>query len=265
MDWKAIVQEPETRDREAVHRDMKRRIQKLLANLGYQVQGIRYCPRQLLERDHLRLIGLDDVICRRMFEFSQEFAFIQIGAFDGITADPLHKYIGKCGWRGVLIEPQPRPAAQLRELYRDNDRIVVLQAALDVRSGNRTLFTVESDHVPTWARGMASFERDNIVKNSYLVPGLEGMIKEINVNCIPFEDVIERLPSDRLDLLQIDAEGADGYILSLFPFDRMKPAIVHWESKNLTRSQQEEALDMLSKHGYRFARSGEEDMLGVLC
>jgi FkbM family methyltransferase len=243
---------------------MKQRVQKLLAKLGYRVQGIRYCPRQLLERDHLRRIGLDDVICRRMFEFGQEFTFIQIGAFDGITADPLHKYITRCGWRGVLIEPQPRPAAQLRELYRDNGRIVVLQAALDCRSGKRTLYIVESDRVPTWARGMASYQRDNILKNSYLVPELEAMIKEITVNCIPFEDVMQRLQSDRLDLLQIDAEGADGYILSLFPFDRVKPAIVHWESKNLTRSQQEEALDMLSKHGYRFARSGEEDMLGVL-
>jgi FkbM family methyltransferase len=243
---------------------MKQWVKKLLAKLGYQVQGTRYCPRQLLGRDHLRLIELDDVICRRMFEFGREFTFIQIGAFDGITADPLHKYIAKCGWRGVLIEPQPRPAAQLRELYRDNDRIVVLQAALDCRSGKRTLFTVESDNVPAWARGMASFQRDNIVKNSYLIPGLEAMIKELAVNCIPFEDVMQRLPSDRLDLLQVDAEGADGYLLSLFPFARVKPAIVHWESKNLTKSQQEEALDMLTKHGYHFARSGEEDMLAVL-
>jgi len=243
---------------------MKQWVKKLLAKLGYQVQGTRYCPRQLLERDHLRLIELDDVICRRMLEFGQEFVFIQIGAFDGITVDPLHKYIARCGWRGVLIEPQPRPAAQLRELYRDNDRIVILQAALDCRSGKRTLFTVESDSVPAWARGMASFHRDNIVKNSYLIPGLEKMIKELAVNCIPFEDVMQKLPSDRLDLLQVDAEGADGYILSLFPFDRLRPAIVHWESKNLTKFQQEEVLDLLSKHGYRFARSGEEDMLAVL-
>lgn len=243
---------------------MKQWVKKLFAKLGYRVQGTRYCPRQLLEPRFLRPLEFDDVVCRRMFEFGQELTFVQVGAFDGITKDPLHRYIQKCGWRGVLIEPQPRPAAQLRDLYRDNNRIVVLQAALDCRSGKRTLFTVESDNVPAWARGMASFRRDNIVKNSYLIPGLEATIKELTVNCIPFEDVMPRLPSDRLDLLQVDAEGADGQILSLFPFDRVKPAIVHWESKNLSKSQQEEALDMLSKHGYRFARSGEEDMLAVL-
>jgi len=167
------------------------------------------------------------------------------------------------GWRGVLIEPQPQPAARLRELYRDNNRLVILQAALDDRCGKRTLFTVDSYSVPAWAGGMASFQRDNILKNSYLIPGLEAMIKTITVNCITFADVMQNLPPGRLDLLQVDAEGADGYILSLFPFDRAMPAIIHWESKNLTKPQQEEVFEMLSGHGYRFARSGDEDMLAV--
>ena len=243
---------------------MKQQIKRVLASLGYQVQGIRYCPRQLLEKDQLRLVQLDDVICRRMFEFGQEFTFIQVGAFDGTTTDPLHKYIARCGWRGIMLEPQPQPAAQLRELYCDNERIVILQAALDCRSGNRTLFTVESDHVPAWARGMASFQRENIVKNSHLVPGVEAMIKELVVRCISFEEVMQRLPPGRLDLLQVDAEGADAYILSLFHFDQIRPAIVHWESKNLTRVQQDDVLKMLAGYGYRFARSGEEDMLAVI-
>jgi FkbM family methyltransferase len=243
---------------------MKQWLKDLLAMLGYQVHGIRYCPRQLLEPERLRVVGLDDVICRRMFEVGRELSFIQVGAFDGITKDPLHKFISRYGWRGVLVEPQPRPAAQLRELYRGNNRIVVVQAALDCRSGTRTLFTVDSDKFPGWARGMASFQRENITRNSHLVPGLNDTIKELRVPCIPFQDILKQIPTDRFDLLQVDAEGADSYILSLFPFDRIKPAIVHWEIKNLTKSQQEEALDTLCRYGYRFARSGEEDMLAVL-
>jgi FkbM family methyltransferase len=235
-----------------------------LAALGYQVQGIRYCPRQLLEPALLRRLEFDDIVCRRMFECGQQLTFIQVGAFDGISTDPLHKYIERCGWRGILIEPQPLPASRLRKLYGHNDHLVILEAALDREFGTRTLFTVDSDTVPSWVCGMASFQRGNIVKNSYLIPGLEAMIKEITVNCIPFEEVMNKLPSNHIDLLQVDAEGLDGFILSLFPFDRVKPAIVHWESKNVTKFQQEEVLNMLCRHGYRFARSGEEDMLAVL-
>jgi len=36
------------------------------------------------------------------------------------------------------------------------------------------------------------------------------------------------------------------------------------EIKNLTRAQQETALDLLCGQGYRIARSGTEDMLAVL-
>ena len=56
---------------------------------------------------------------------------------------------------------------------------------------------------------------------------------------------------------------ADGYLLSLFPFQRVRPAIVHWEIKNMTRAQQEATLDQLCGLGYRICRSGTEDMLAV--
>ncbi len=243
---------------------MKTLIKNVLAGLEYRVQSTRYVPRQLLDPNCLRPIELADAIYRRMFEYGQALTFVQIGAFDGISTDPLQQYISKYGWRGVMLEPQPRPASQLRELYRGNDRIVVLQAAVDRERGKRVLYTVESECAPVWAGGMASFQREHIVKHAYLIPGLEEMIREITVDCIPFDDIIEHLPSERVDLMQIDAEGADAYILSLFPFDRIKPAIVHWEIKNLSKAQREDCLEKLSGFGYRFAPSGNEDMMAIL-
>src|ERR1700757_1019618 len=101
-------------------RRLRQQIKSSLAVLGYQVQGTKYCPRQLLEPGLLRRLEFDDVVCRRMVEVGREVSFIQVGAFDGVSTDPLRKYIQTCGWRGVLIEPQPRPAAQLQELYGGN-------------------------------------------------------------------------------------------------------------------------------------------------
>jgi FkbM family methyltransferase len=242
---------------------MKHLLKTALAALGYRVQGTRYCPRQLLEPGCLRVIEFDDLVCRRMFESGAELNFIQVGAFDGITRDPLRKYIDKCGWRGVLVEPQPRAANQLRELYRGNNRVFILQAAVDRESGSHKFFTVESETAPAWAGGLASFQRESIVKHSDLIPGLGNMIKEGTVDCITFDEVLERLPSDRIDLLQIDTEGADFHILSLFPFDRVQPAIIHWEIKHLTKAQREDCLERLAGFGYRFAPSGEEDMMAL--
>jgi FkbM family methyltransferase len=243
---------------------VKQAIRAVLARLGYRVEGIRYTPRQLFDPDRLRVLQLDDVVCRHMFENGQSCTFLQIGAYDGISTDPLNKYIERYSWRGVMLEPQPGPASRLRDLYKANDRITILEAAVDSRRGTRRLFTVEGDNLPQWAGGMASFDRDHILKHEYLIPGIKALVRELTVQCIPIVDVLDKLPFPALDLLQIDAEGADGYILSLFPFDRVKPAIIHWEIKNMTRPQQEEALDIVAAHGYLVARSGGEDMLAVL-
>lgn len=243
---------------------MKDRIKQLLAALGYEVRGTRMTPRQLLQPKLLRALEFDDVICRLMVETGNELSFIQVGAFDGVVQDPLRKYIVKCGWRGVMVEPQAGPASKLRELYAGNEKITIMQAAVDASHGERTLFTVDSEAAPAWAGGLASFDRDTIVRHSNVIPGLERMIKEQTVTCIPFEDIIARLPSGRVDLLQMDAEGADGYLLSLFPFARLRPAIIHWEVKHLGMSEREKCLALLAYHDYRFAPSGSQDMLAVL-
>jgi FkbM family methyltransferase len=242
---------------------MKHLLKTALAVLGYRVHSTRYVPRQLLKQHNLRCVEFDDVVCRRMFEVGPEFTFIQVGAFDGVVQDPLRKYITKHGWRGVLVEPQARAAEQLRSLYRGNDRIVIMQAALDGEAGKRALFTVESESAPAWAGALASFHRDIILKHSGLIPRLEAMIREETVSCVSFDDVLKHLPTGRLDLLQIDTEGADAYILSLFPFEKVRPAITHWEVRHLTKEQREDCLGRLASFGYRFAPSGDQDMIAV--
>jgi FkbM family methyltransferase len=244
---------------------LKRAIEAILDRLGYRVEGIRYTPRHLLQPEYLRSLQFDDAVCRYMFENGETLTFIQIGAYDGVSTDPLRRYIERCGWRGVMLEPQPQPARQLRELYKENTGIVIVEAALDRQRGTRSLYTVQSDQLPEWVGGMASFDRRHILKHEYIISGLESMVRELAVDCITFSDVFDQLPGSELDLLQIDAEGADGYILSLFPFDRIKPAIVHWEIKNMTRPEQEAALDLLCGCGYLVCRSGDEDMLAVRC
>jgi FkbM family methyltransferase len=239
-------------------------VRQALRRLGYNIEGVRYTPRQLLEPERLRALEFDDVVCRHMHEHGRACVFLQVGAYDGVSTDPLRKYIGPCGWRGVMLEPQPGPAGRLRELYAGNDRIAILEAAIDAERKSRSLFTVEGDELPAWAGGMASFDRAHLLKHDHLIPGIAAELRELTVHCVTFDDALDRLPGDRLDILQIDAEGADGRLLSLFPFARAKPAIVQWEVKNMSRAQQEAALDLLGEHGYRVARSGGEDMLAVL-
>ena len=76
---------------------MKDQVRRLITALGYEIRGTRMTPRQLLQPQLLRNLEFDDVVCRRMFEAGDALSFIQIGAFDGRTQDPLLRYIASCG------------------------------------------------------------------------------------------------------------------------------------------------------------------------
>lgn len=243
---------------------IKSALKSLCNSLGYKIECIRHTPRQLLQADHLRVLTFDDAVCRLMHDSHADLCFMQIGVYDGVTNDPLRKYIVADNWKGILVEPQSVSVAGLRELYRDNPRIQVVHAALGEQKTKRVLYRVNPEGLPKWVGGLASFDRNTVAKHSELCPGLEEHIQEEIVDCLPFEDILNQLPGTSLDLLQIDTEGADGWILSLFPFERVRPKIVHFEIKHLSKNEREEALQRLVSRGYSIAVSGTEDMLAVL-
>ena len=241
---------------------MKALLNTVLAKLGYGVQGTRYWPRQLLEPACLRAIEFDDVVCRRMFEFGPEFSLSRLACSMGLLTIPCENtsinVAGAAFWwshsLGPLASYANSTTATIASWFFRRCWIVGT-AAHAFHSGVRKR--------PCAGWRAASFERETIVKHSNLIPGLEGMIREETVSCIPFDDVLKRLPSERLDLLQIDTEGTDAYILSIFSFDRLLPAIIHWEVKHMIKTQREDCFDRLAGFSYRFAASGDEDMMAV--
>ena len=242
---------------------MKSLLKHLLTRFGYSLTCTRSVPRPLLDPTNLRTFGFDDAVFRRMHEVGPKLTFLQIGVYDGITHDPLRDHIVRNGWSGVMVEPQRKSVEGLKQLYRDHPEIRILNAAVDATVGERVLYTVKGADAPDWAGGLASFDRATVAKHEQWCPGLSAMIHQESVSCLTFDKILAELPGDRLDILQIDTEGADGYILSLFPFDRIRPAIVHFEIKHLDKAAQEVALNLLVHHRYRLARSGGEDMLAV--
>lgn len=191
--------------------------------------------------------------------------FVQIGAFDGTTGDPLYHYIRNHGWQGLLVEPQADACKIVQKLHADNPKITIVNAAVGKERGSATLYTVKGEDLPSWCGALASFSKESILKHNHLIPGLENCVVAEEVATVTFADILSSAgKEDQLDVLQIDTEGADAEILRLFPFNSSRPAIVHWEIKHLTKEEKEDCLERLSSYGYRFASSGGEDMLAVL-
>ena len=57
---------------------------------------------------------------------------------------------------------------------------------------------------------------------------------------------------NKLDLLQIDAEGYDFELLKIFPFSRVIPKIIHFEHIHLNEIDRNNCLEFLHNIGYSF-------------
>src|SRR5437773_4508030 len=82
----------------------KQAAKRWLLTRGVEVRIVR--PEAIRNRPDAELLAsLDLVVARAMLD-SPEFTFVQIGASDGVRSDPIHQYVTKYHWRGVLVEPQ---------------------------------------------------------------------------------------------------------------------------------------------------------------
>jgi FkbM family methyltransferase len=218
---------------------------------------VRRRPQVLLDEPDAELqVTLDHLVAQRMMAGESELFVVQVGAFDGQTNDPIHDWIIRYGWRGVLVEPQARYFAKLEETYAGFPKLSLRNVALAHESGRRPFYTLPADTpgVPDWVGQLASFDRSTIVAHKHLIPNIEELIRADDVECVTFEDLLEGV--DRVDLLQVDAEGFDAEIIRMFDFDRWRPSIVNFESVHLSPEDHDAVLRLLVGHGYRVATTG---------
>ena len=245
---------------------IKRILKNIVDKLGYRVNSNKYIPKPLQNKDNILALDFDHVLSKYLINKNKEsdVFFIQIGTFDGIECDPLRKYLLKYNWTGLMMEPQPGPFKRLENEYATRKGLVLLNAAIGKECVKSMLYTIESNHVPEWAKGMASFNREVILKHTSLFPHIEEYIKEVEVDTLSFEYLFNEFAIKHIDVLQIDTEGYDANIIQMFPFNKVMPAIIHFESKHIAKAELKKTLDILLAKGYKIARDGEEDMTAVL-
>jgi FkbM family methyltransferase len=239
---------------------LKTTLRQLLNRWGYKVTNLSQIPPAFLNEENLLKITFDLMVAQQLSQ-SSDFSFIQVGAFDGVECDPIRKFILKHAWKGVLIEPQKNAFAQLKRNYSDQPQLSFKNAAIANQRTTRRLYTVGHGDVPAWCQSLASFDRDVILKHKDLVPHLEELIEIEEVECITFADLIEEFGLQKVDLLQVDVEGYDAEIISMFPFHLVKPNLVHFERKHLSLDELERCLKVLVRNEYKFANDGAEDLV----
>lgn len=200
--------------------------------------------RRRWKRDRLKFDAEVERIARGM----RSFYVVQVGACDGTTADPIHKWIVKFGWSGLLIEPQSDAFKKLQDTYTDYPEIQLANVAVGRDSGKQTLYKLPSDdHSEDRRMLTASFRRDTSLGSR------ENLDEEV-VEVSSFDQLFQQFDVRRVDFLQIDVEGLDAEILELFDFVRFKPLALQFEHRHLSSAERTASEERLRSHGYSIQR-----------
>jgi FkbM family methyltransferase len=190
--------------------------------------------------------------------------FLQIGANDGFVYDPLHKFIKRDNWRGIMLEPQPDVFREyLERLHRKRPEITLLNAALELNDGKKPLYKLAISN-ERWATGLSSFNREVIlkkVKDGSLIKHIkrqritlpenpEDAIVSEEVMTISPETLLAKFGPGGFDLLAIDTEGFDYEILKMLDLDRISPELILYEEVNFDENTAKECRKYLESHGY---------------
>ncbi|GAB5538998.1 MAG: hypothetical protein Salg2KO_11010 [Salibacteraceae bacterium] len=193
-----------------------------------------------------------------------DFFVVQIGANDGITHDPIHNFIKRDDWSGILLEPQQSLANyKLRALYKRHTKIEVLNAAIGKENGSTYLYSIAFSNM-RWASGLSRFDKASLMKLFHVgkierrakkygikIPDSEAdWVRQDVIDIITPSTLIDRYSIKRIDLLVIDTEGFDAEIVKMFLPERPQPRAIVFEAFHLSGEAKNEIQHTLSRAEY---------------
>lgn len=202
-----------------------------------------HVPMELVRRRHLQQPNVVRALAADILLSQGKLSFVQVGAFDGTSEDDLTRLLPLGQVEGVLVEPQPEPFEELKTRFAAEDRLHLVNAAIDAERGEQDFFR------PRWgASRLASFDRDNLLRHGVAAADIVSS----PVRCLPLDELLAEMGLEQLDVLQIDAEGHDLAVLATVDLDRWKPSVIRLEYLHTDPVELDRCIAQLAEQGYQF-------------
>lgn len=150
---------------------------------------------------------------------NSDFVFLQIGANDGKSQDPIHQFNTK--WTGHFIEPLEKPFTALKANYKAQYNKHYYNQAIGNTNGEIEI------HVPIEETDFNT-KIASLNKGAALLRDFET--KALNVKVNRLDDFLEQNNIKHFDLMLLDVEGYELNILMDYSFN-IKPKYIFVETR----------------------------------
>lgn len=157
----------------------------------------------------------EDIVLNTLFGYTEPGVYVDIGAHDPVLWSNTKKF-AELGWWGLNIDPMPGTAERFRRL---RPRDICMEAAIDIGAGADLSYWM-FDHEPRW-NCLATTPPLNFRDGQTFHPS-----RSIAVPTITIREALERASLPRVDLLNLDIEGGEEYILRHWPWDLHRPRAI---------------------------------------
>ncbi len=223
-------------------------LKKLVGLFGYKLINKNLIKNNRL-LDNNNLITLNDILTY-LFENEKIHNLIQIGANDGLRFDDINKFIKRYSPRTVLVEPINVYFENLIKNYQNYKNIFFENVAISIGDEIEYLYKVDEKNIHNYTdhvKGLNSFDIKHLKKH-----GVKSRhIRKERVKTISISNLINKY-FDNLDLLLIDAESYDGFIiLDLLENSNYRPLIIS-EYIHIDSGTMAKIIASLKKNEYSF-------------
>jgi FkbM family methyltransferase len=185
---------------------------------------------------------------------TENFFFVQIGAYDGRECDPIQRFIRRYRWSGILVEPQPDVFEKLRRNYANVPGLVFERTAIADQECSLPLYKLKEEFAHLFHadhKTLCSFIPEHITKHLSHPVDLRDALEKVDTPCSTISGLIEKHHVTKIDLLQIDAEGYDFIIVKSIDFSKVSPLIIHFEHAHLPPTDKAECIQLLISRNYK--------------
>jgi FkbM family methyltransferase len=177
--------------------------------------------------------------------------FIQIGSCDGCTDDPIHEFIVRDSWSGILVEPVKYVFDDLVRNYQSQKNLIFENIAIsDTEECKDFWYLRKTDDLPYWYNQIGSFSLDHILKHENDIPNLKEYLIQESIECMSFNALLHKHKVEKVDLIHMDNEGYDFEIIKQIDFKKYQPKMILYEHFHFPESQQTECMTYLYSKGY---------------
>ena len=194
---------------------------------------------------------LDNVRLALAYCLAEGFSepFVQIGACDGVSGDPVHQFIRQGRLPAVLVEPIEASFQKLRSAYAGVPNVMTVHAALAGKTGTVDLYAVRAGAASVdafWAAQLTSFDKAHLLRHRVA----EEDVVTVQVQAVTLQDLMRQTGLQSIGFLQVDTEGFDGEIVNMALALERTPSFINFENVHLPSNERDALFARLTASGY---------------